>query len=30
MPLWNTWLVLILVLFLMFAEWTTRKFMNLR
>lgn len=29
-PLWNSWLVLGLVLFLMFAEWTTRKLMNLR
>lgn len=30
MPLWNTWLVLILAILLMFAEWTTRKLMNLR
>jgi len=29
-PLWNTWLVLILVLTLMVGEWTIRKLLNLQ
>lgn len=30
LPLWNTWLVFLLVTALMFAEWTLRKLTNLR
>ncbi len=30
LALWNTWVVLILVIALMLAEWLTRKLMNLR
>ena len=30
LPLWNTWLVLILVLALMMTEWLVRKLQNLR
>ena len=29
-PLWNTWLVLLLVLALMLGEWTVRKLLNLQ
>ena len=29
-PLWNTWLILILVLLLMLGEWLARKLVNLR
>ena len=29
-PLWNTWLVLLLVLGLMLGEWTARKLLNLQ
>lgn len=30
LPLWNTWLVLVLVLVLMLGEWLTRKLLNLQ
>ncbi|MDP6046677.1 MAG: hypothetical protein QGG25_13800, partial [Phycisphaerae bacterium] len=30
LPLWNTWLVLLLGLTLMLGEWLTRKLMNLQ
>jgi len=30
LPLWNTWLVLLLGLTLMMGEWLTRKLMNLQ
>ena len=30
LPLWNTWLVLVLMLVLMLGEWLTRKLLNLK
>ena len=30
LPLWNTWLILLLVLLVMHAEWLARKLSNLR
>jgi hypothetical protein len=30
LPLWNTWLVLVLGLTLMLGEWLTRKLLNLQ
>ncbi|MEC9093648.1 MAG: hypothetical protein VX776_05820, partial [Planctomycetota bacterium] len=30
LPLWNTWLILLLVLVIMHTEWLARKLSNLR